>query len=159
MSHFYRKCTNISAVQSKRSTKYSYKYVFFLYLHITLEAGTKRRTEKTSSFEDEVRKKPKVNIAILREAPNKSDLLDLLADISNKWYDVGLGFKVGHNSLESLKKEVESDVTKLSKVIECWISTQSSPVTWETVISVIEGPIVNNKTKSNEIRKHLGLDV
>ena len=139
-----------------------YKYAFFLYLHIILEAGKKRKTEKTSStdhFEDEVRKKPNVNIAILKEAPDKSDLLDLLANISNKWYEVGLGFKVGHNNLESLKKEVETNVTKLSKVIECWISTQSSSVTWETVISVIEGPIVNNKTKANEIRKHLCLDV
>ena len=137
-----------------------YKYIFFLYLHKILEAGTKRKTEKTSStdhFEDEVTKKPKVNIAILEEAPDKGVLLNLLADISYKWYDIGLGFKVSHNNLESIKNETGSDITKLSKVIECWISTQSSPVIWETVISVIEGPTVNNKTKANEIRKHLGL--
>lgn len=139
-----------------------YKYAFFLYLHIILEAGTKRKTEKTSStdhFEDEMRKKPKVNIVILNKAHQKSVLLNLLANISNNWYDIGLGFGIDQNNLESIKNEMGSDNTKLSKVIECWISTQSSPVTWETVISVIEGPIVNNRTKANEIRKHLGLDV
>ena len=137
-----------------------YKHTFFLYLHIILEAGTKGKTEKTSStnhFEGKVTTKPKVNIVILKEAPDKSVLLNLLADISNKWYDIGLGFNVSHNNLESLKKEPESYVTKLSKAIECWISTQSSPVTWKTVISVIEGPIVNNKKKANEIRKHIGV--
>ena len=139
-----------------------YKYTFFLYLHIILEAGTKRKTEKTSStdhFEDEMRKKPKVNIVILNKAHQKSVLLNLLANISNNWYDIGLGFGIDQNNLESIKNEMGSDNTKLSKVIECWISTQSSTVTWETVISVIEGPIVNNRTKANEIRKHLGLDV
>ena len=137
-----------------------YKYAFFLYLHIILEAGTKRKTENTliiDYFEDEVRKKPKVNIAILKEAPNKSDLLNLLADISNNWYVIGLGFNISHYNLESINNEKGHDITKLSKVIECWISTQSSPVTWETVISVIEGKIVNNKIKANEIRKHLDL--
>ena len=134
-----------------------YKYVFFLYLHIILEAYTKRKTESTDHFEDEVKQKPKVNVGILEEAPDKSVLLNLLADISNKWYDIGLGFNVSHNNLESIKNETGSDITKLSKVIECWISTQSSPVTWKTVISVIEGPIVNKKKKANEIRKRLGL--
>ena len=137
-----------------------YKYIFFLYLCKILEVGTKRKTEKTSNidhFEDEVRKKPKVNIAILKEAPDKNVLLNLLANISNNWYVIGLGFDIGHNNLESINNEMGRDITKLSKVIECWISTQSSPVTWETVISVIEGHIVNNKIKANEIRKHLGL--
>ena len=137
-----------------------YKYAFFLYLHLLLEAGTKRKTEKTSStdyFEDEVKKKPKVNVSILKEAPNKSVLLNLLADISSNWYVIGLSFEIDHNNLESINNEMGHDIIKLSKVIECWIHTQSSPVTWETVISVIEGPVVNNKEKANEMRKHLGL--
>ena len=94
---------------------------------------------------------------MLKEAPNHDDLLPLLADISSKWYSIGLAFKVHTNELESLSRGVQyDDKAKLSKVIRIWIDTQSSPVTWETVISALGGPILNNKSKVDEILEYLG---
>ena len=94
---------------------------------------------------------------MLKEAPNHDHLLPLLADISNKWYSIGLAFKVHTNELDSLSKDVQyENIAKLSKVIQIWIDTQSSPVIWETVISAIGGPIVNNKSKVDEILEYLG---
>lgn len=133
-----------------------------------LEAGTKRKTEKSSSSnnsENNVSKKPKItrmtkpsaNIDVLKEAPNEHDLLDLLADVDSMWQEVGLALVVDGNFLEGLQKEKDSNTTKLSKVIRCWINTKSSPVTWETVIAAMEGRVVNNKAKADEIREHLGL--
>ena len=49
---------------------------------------------------------------------------------------------------------LKKDLVKLSKVIHKWITTESSPVNWDTVIEAIEGD-VNNKWKANEIRKHI----
>ena len=92
---------------------------------------------------------------VLREAPSHDDLCCLLATINHKWYEVGLAFRISDDVLEGLHLERDNNMTKLSKVIKKWIDTKSSPVTWETVISAIEGPIVNNKNKADEIREYL----
>ena len=92
---------------------------------------------------------------VLREAPSHDVLCNLLATISHKWYEVGLAFSISDNVLEGLRLERDNNMRKLSQVIRKWIDTKSSPVTWETVISAIEGPIVNNKNKADEIRDYL----
>ena len=136
--------------------------------YLLLEAGTKRKTEKSLSSNnsgDNASKKPKMshmtkpsaNIDVLKEAPNKHELLDLLADIDNMWQEVGLALGVDSNFLEGLQKEKDSNTTKLSKVIRRWINKKSSPITWETVIIAMEGRIIDNKAKADEIREHLGL--
>ena len=56
-----------------------------------------------------------------------------------------------------LQSSEKDSTVKLNKVIHTWFTSQPSPVTWETVISAIEGTVVNNLAKANEIRDHLGL--
>ena len=88
--------------------------------------------------------------------PDKHTLINLLADVSNKWELIGLALNVTQNFLDGLSSTLADNV-KLASVIENWMITQSSPVTWETVISAIEGPIVgHSKSKTDEIRHHLG---
>ena len=82
------------------------------------------------------------------------DVRKLLADISNEWYTVGLALKVNIDFLETLESSSKNDLVKLSKVIHKWITTESSPVNWNTVIEAIERD-VNNKRKANQIRKHI----
>ena len=48
-----------------------------------------------------------------------------------------------------------STKVKLSEVIKSWMETKTSPFTWENLILAIEGPIVNNKRKADEIREYL----
>ena len=88
-------------------------------------------------------------------APDKHILINLLADVSNKWQEIGLALKLKQNFLDGLSSGLADNV-KLAKVIDKWISTQSSPVTWETVISAIEGGIVEDKSKADELRHHIG---
>ena len=88
-------------------------------------------------------------------APDEHTLINLLADVSNKWEEIGLALKVTQNFLGGLSSNLADNV-KLARVIKNWINTQSSPVTWETVISAMEGTIVQNTKKANEIRYHLG---
>ena len=64
---------------------------------------------------------------------------------------------MSYNVLSGLQNSQEESKVKLSQVIHTWLTTQPSPVTWETVISAIEGHIVGNLAKANEIRDHLGL--
>ena len=89
------------------------------------------------------------------QVPNVHDVLKLLASISAHWQEIGLSLAVCSNDLEKIQQVPDSAEVKLSKVINTWINTKSSPITWENVISSIEGPIVSNKKKGDEIRKYL----
>ena len=88
--------------------------------------------------------------------PRHYDVLCLLEDIDNRWRDIGLALGLSYNHLDSLSNSQDTPSTKLSNVIRNWMDSQSSPVTWKTVISAIEGPIVNKKRKADEIRDYLG---
>ena len=94
---------------------------------------------------------------ILNTAPGEHTLLELLADVDHLWFLIGSALRVAHNVLIGLQNSREENRVKLIQVIHTWFSSLSSPVTWETVISAIEGRIVGNLRKANEIRDHLGL--
>ena len=86
----------------------------------------------------------------------KHELLNLLADIDEKWYEIGLSLKVSQNVLNGLTSNQFSNIYKLDQVIESWLTTtESHLVTWETVIDAIKSPIVNNIKKATEIHEHL----
>ena len=92
----------------------------------------------------------------MRKAPTEHELLNLLADISNLWHEIGLSLKVLHTTLDGLKHSPESNTIKLSEVIHSWLTTsQSQFITWETVIDAMKGPIVNNIMKANTLHHHL----
>ena len=93
----------------------------------------------------------------LNTTPVEHDLIELLADISNQWYEIGLALQVPHNDLENLRVSSDSNIIKLNMVIHSWLTYQFIPITWNTVITAIEGDIVKNKAKANKIRRHLDL--
>ena len=83
-------------------------------------------------------------------------LLSLLVDIDSKWYEIGLSLKLKYNFLHGLNGERFSNTVKLSYVINKWItSADSQDITWETIISAIEGPFVDDKQISRKIHKYL----
>ena len=92
---------------------------------------------------------------ILKEAPNEDVLINLFADIHDKWYEIGLNLKVPRTVLDNFKKSDDDDLQKLRKVIFSWKNTQPSPVTWETVIITINSPVVNNEKMVDMIRRFL----
>ena len=82
-------------------------------------------------------------------------MLGLLASIDSDWYKIGKALKVSHNTLQGLRHNNESNTVRLEEVIHSWITTQSSPVTWQTMIDAIGGNIVNKKAKADEICEYL----
>ena len=92
---------------------------------------------------------------ILKEAPNEDVLINLFADIYDKWYEIGLSLKVPRNVLDNFKKSNDDDLEKLRKVIFSWKNTQPSSVTWETVITTIKSPVVSNEKMADMIRRFL----
>ena len=97
-----------------------------------------------------------LDILILRKAPDIHHLLNLLADINDKWYTIGLGLNVPRSVLNGLQADTQDNIVKLDQVLQTWINrTDQYLVTWETVLTAIEGPIINNKNKANQIHQFL----
>ena len=93
----------------------------------------------------------------LKERPSSYDLLSHLNDINSQWRVIGLALCITENDLDGLNGK---PTEKLSKVINIWkTGGDQEHITWNTVISAIEGPIVNNKWKANKIREYLGLTI
>ena len=95
--------------------------------------------------------------AILNPPLDEYNLLELLANISHQWYVIGTALRVSNDVLNGLLTSQYDNKVKLIQVIHTWFTSQPSLVTWETVISAIEGKVVDNLEKANEIRDHLGL--
>ena len=76
--------------------------------------------------------------------------------MKNSWQVIGLALGASQDYLDGLIHSQDDPIIKLSNVIRNWMDSQSSPVIWKTLISAIEGPIVNNKRKADEIRDYLG---
>ena len=93
--------------------------------------------------------------SILNETPTQLELFELLSDIRDKWYDIGLSLQVHQNILDDLKHNPNTNFIKLFAVIGKFLSTQPSPVTWISVISAIESPIINKKNIADLIRDYL----
>ena len=91
---------------------------------------------------------------ILRKPPDKHELLELLADINDKWYVIGSGLKVDRSVLSGLTASPQDNMYKLDQVIQTWINS-TDLVTWETVLIAFERPIINNRNKASKIRKFL----
>ena len=95
--------------------------------------------------------------SILKKTPDEDGLLFQLFHIRHNWYDIGLSLQVRRNVLDDLKQSEDNRQTRLRKVINIWKDTKSSSVTWETVITAMESPIINNKRIADYIRQHLRL--
>ena len=94
---------------------------------------------------------------VLNKAPDKIDVVTLLANLSARWKTIGLALRVNSNTLDDLSLSHQPSGDKLADVIGAWISPKPSLVTWKTLIKAIEGPLLQNKAKADEIRAHLGL--
>ena len=93
--------------------------------------------------------------SILKEAPTNRELFRLLIGISDKWYDIGLSLQVRRNVLDDLKHDQRDNNYKLFAVIGNFLTSQSSPVNWGTVIAAIESPTVNDKETADLIHQYL----
>ena len=93
--------------------------------------------------------------AILKKVPVPRDLLDLLACIKHKWKMIGVALEVEHCDLEGLSQSNKDNSTRLYEVLEAWMNTRSTDVTWETVITAAEGSIVDQKSTAVKIQQFL----
>ena len=91
----------------------------------------------------------------VEKAPEERHLLELLSAVSDKWYEIGVLLGVPDSDLNGLTTGNLSNTVKLSKVLQKWIKLRNNPVKWESVIAVVEGPVVQNRDLGLRIRQFL----
>ena len=91
----------------------------------------------------------------LLKKPKCSDLISLLTEICFEWEMIGTALDVPLYVLGSLRISNQDDKAKLIRVIESWFYKIPTEVTWERVLTAIEGPIVNKPSIGKKIRDFL----
>ena len=68
------------------------------------------------------------------------------------WQGLGelLGVHVG--TIKRLSSSTCDDLLKMSDILQNWLDNEPTPVTWNNIIGIIEGPL-QNKRFANEIRQ------
>ena len=85
-------------------------------------------------------------------------MLNLLAPAAARWEDIGAGLKVAAGAIESLQQSNKRPINKLSEVLQTWMDTWSSPVTWENIIKVVDSAAVGKKDEAQAMKDFLKED-
>ena len=96
-------------------------------------------------------------ILFVVEKPRKYDVLKWLVEIYASWHGIGLDLGVSNNDLDSLAESNKSDQIKLDHVLQKWIEMDGevTSVTWQVILDVVKGPLVQNKALAMKIYQAL----
>ena len=102
-------------------------------------------------------------INYIAETPTKDEVLTQLACIDELWRSIGNGLGLRYNTLECLALDKTLNKTRLDNVIEMWLNMKDecgdTPVTWNTIINVIKGPLVQRKDLAMKIYEYLKQEI
>ena len=85
------------------------------------------------------------------QEPEKHHLLILLDPVKYRWRGIGEQLAVTDGDIQSLQYRVLDDETRLSEVLQFWISQRKREVCWKTIITVMKNPPLNNVNVANKI--------
>ena len=99
------------------------------------------------------------HILLTDEKPKRYEVLTQLAFINSRWRNIGQGLGVSFNDLHGMAQRNDSDQTRLEYVIQKWFDMngqgEGAPVTWNTILNVINGPLVQDITRAMRIYEYL----
>ena len=87
----------------------------------------------------------------IEKPPKKKDLLTLLNPIEYMWDIIAELLGVKYGKVKSSQYEDTYNTRRLSDVLQSWIDSKSSEVSWKMVITVVEKPPVENKVVAETI--------
>ena len=84
--------------------------------------------------------------------PKKVHLQRVLGPIEHKWREIGEALEIPNGRIQSIQNDPRfNDTCKLSEVLQTWIDTEPSDVTWRHLIRVITEYPVNEPVRANTI--------
>ena len=84
--------------------------------------------------------------------PEKHILLRLLSPVNSKWQRIGDLLGINFDIIRALSTSTTSDHVKMSKILQSWLDNEPTPVTWDNIIKVLDGPL-QEKTLVDEIQQ------
>ena len=88
------------------------------------------------------------------KSPELDDVFPLMTKLSSLWYDIGGRLRVPRDERESLLQVTNlTNDGKLEKILDIWISSQTSDVTWKTIIDMLMG--FEKRNIASEVAKYL----
>ena len=94
---------------------------------------------------------------ILKKSPMIHDLTHVLSEIAFEWRNIGESLEVPFGELKNIQYDTRPD-DRLREALHKWIDLRTSPVTWETLLRVLEIPPVNKPRIADTVRKYLAKD-
>ena len=98
-------------------------------------------------------------IVLTVKRPTRCEVLMQLTFINFQWRNIGNGLGVTFSDLQGLAERNDSNQTRLDQVIQKWLDMngegEGAPVTWETILDVVKGPLVQNITQAMRIYEYL----
>ena len=82
---------------------------------------------------------------LLEKHPKKADLVKLMSDIAFQWKLIGECLEIKYTYLAFLQSKTSSDIDKLGEILQLWMDTMPKPVTWNTILQIIESPPIQSK--------------
>ena len=76
---------------------------------------------------------------MLDKPPEAIHAYNLLQAVSSSWYEIGTHLNISTNYRDTLKTDVSlSDKTKLDKIVNEWISSETTDVKWRIVFKTLQ---------------------
>ena len=80
----------------------------------------------------------------------------VLHSVTCDWISIGEQLYIEGNELKNIEINASyNNTTRLSKILWLWINQRKREVTWDTIITVIKNPPLNNVKVANEICRFL----
>ena len=97
----------------------------------------------------------KYYIIFLAAGPSHSDLMNhVAAALPTKWRIVGLQLGLSLPRLDEIERNHSDCRRCFSAVFSEWEQQETSPFSWETVVSVLQTPSVEENRVAEEVKTH-----
>lgn len=94
----------------------------------------------------------------MTKEPEVIDVVKILAPYDYRWRDIGKALYVREGFLEELwESHGMSDLERLDKILQSWIDTRCSEVSWNHFKKVLEDPPVRKKGIAKELSESIAL--
>lgn len=95
---------------------------------------------------------------VLTKEPEVIDVLKILAPYAYRWKDIGRSLNIMPGFLEELQeRHGMSDIERLAKVLQYWIDTRCSEVSWNCIKKALENQLVGQAGIAKKLSESVAL--
>ena len=81
------------------------------------------------------------------------DVIDVLFDVSRKWYYIGLQLNIQVDILENIKHQESDDSNRLREMLIIWLKQVNPLPSWEALVSALKGRTVGEAQLAEQIQQ------